>query len=238
MAPMRSCLLAAVLGLLALPGCFTNVTTPFEAPDSGTLFPPGLEPLEPDTATPPAPVGGDMYPEQLSMLDGYAPGSMGHTPSVQAIGYVHAPVAAVWAAVRNPDVGADRRSFTSYSWRTGTEMYDYSLIEHAIIVNVVTVEYEVTWRHGVVVGTLEAPTEVAITYQKTWGSTAIADLRGSFVLTEVAPGITEMRVIEYLRASGAGHANIHSFFSDMFAEVLALAHGLPEPPISAIPPAT
>ena len=46
--------------------------------------------------------------------------------------------------------------FNGIDYRVEPE-YDYSYVIHSVIVNVITVEYDVTWRHGVVEGTLEAP---------------------------------------------------------------------------------
>lgn len=215
----------AVAATLLLAGCFDNVDTP---------FPPGLEPLEDVNQAPaPAPAEGDPYPEQLSTVRLFAPDATERTPSVHARAYVHAPVATVWEALRNPDVDADRRVFSSWSAMPLDEPeYDFSYVVHAVIVNVITVEYDVTWRHGAVVGTLEHPELVAITYQKTFGSTAVQDLRGSIVLRAVTPDVTEMEIIEYLRAVSSNHTNIESFLHDMYAGVVALSHGEPLPAVT------
>ena len=217
----------AMVSVLVLGGCFGNVDT---------AFPQGLEPLEHENiASPPAPVDGDRYPEQLSTARSIALDTSPRTNSVHARAYVHAPIAVVWEALRNPDVDADRRVFSSWSEMPLDEPeYDYSYIVHAVITNVITVEYDVTWRHGVVTGTLDAPEIVAVRYQKTSGSTAVQDLRGSIVLRSVTPDVTEMEIIEYLRAVGSGYDNIESFLHDMFEEVLAFSHGQPLPPVSAL----
>lgn len=216
-----------VLFATLLVGCFDNVQT---------AFPEGLEPLEAVNQAPdPAPVEGDPYPEELSSIRSYAPDTAESTPSVHARAYVHAPLAAVWEALRNPDVDADRRVFSSWTVMPLDEPeYDYSYIVHAVITNLVTVEYDVTWRHGVVLGTLDDPELIAVRYQKTFGSSAIQDLRGSIVARAVTPDVTEIQIIEYLRAVSATHANIESFLHDMFGGVLALSHGEPLPPVSEL----
>lgn len=220
--------IAAAAGALALfvQGCFGEEITP---------FPPGLEPLETENLSPgPAARDGEPYPEELVMVRSFAPDIV-RTHAIHARGYLHAPLSVVWEALRNPDVGADRRTFASWSTTYDVEpAYDYSYVIHSVIVNVITVEYDVTWRHGVVEGTLEAPTLAAARFQKTAGSTAISDLRGSFVLTEVAPGVTEIQIIEYLRAVSSSHENIESFLSDVFAELLVLSHGGTLPPIGEL----
>ncbi|MEZ4339220.1 MAG: hypothetical protein R3B82_21580 [Sandaracinaceae bacterium] len=212
------------MGIVAM-GCFSDVETP---------FPPGLEPLEECTAPAPDPVDGDPHPETLVMVRAFAPYGP-RTPAVHARGFVQAPVADVWAALRDPDVGADRRTFAEWSttWDVEPE-YDYSYVIHSVIENVITVEYDVTWRHGVVEGTLTAPTFVSARYQKTAGSSAIDDLQGSILLREVAPGITEVSIVEYLRAIASGHENIESFLNDMFRELVIASHGGELPPIDEL----
>ncbi len=220
----RTGFIAVFLGC-GVTGCFSDVETP---------FPPGLEPLEECTAPAPAPVDGDPYPETLTMVRAFAPYGP-RTHAVHARGFVRAPVFDVWAALRNPDIGADRRVFSEWSttWDVEPE-YDFSYVIHSVIVNVITVEYDVTWRHGVVIGTLEAPTLVSARYQKTSGSSAIDDLQGSILLTEVEPGVTEVAIVEYLRAVGSGHENIESFLHDMFSGLVIVSHGDPLPPVDEL----
>jgi len=206
-------------------GCFGDEETP---------FPPGLEPLEENVAPAPEPRDGEPFPEELVMVREFAP----YTPRTHAIharGYVHAPIADVWEALRDPDVGADRRVFSSWSTTPDVEPeYDYSYVIHSEITQVIVVEYDVTWRHGVVEGTLDAPTLVSARYQKTSGSTAISDLQGSIQLTELESGVTEIAIVEYLRAVASDHGNIEAFLSDMFAELVILSHGGELPPIDEL----
>ena len=210
---------------LCVSGCFSEVETP---------FPPGLEPLEDNVAPAPEPVDGDPYPETLVMVRQLAPYTP-RTHSVHARGFVRAPTADVWAALRDPDVGADRRTFSDWSATQVVEPeYDFSYVIHSVITNVIVVEYDVTWRHGVVEGTLERPLLVSARYQKTEGSSAIEDLQGSILLREVEPGVTEVAIIEYLRAVASGHENIESFLRDMFAELVILSHGGTLPPVDEL----
>ena len=197
----RTAFIPGLVGVLVM-GCFSDVETP---------FPPGLEPLEEGMAPAPAPVDGDPYPETVTMVRAFAPYTP-RTHAVHARGYVRAPVVDVWAALRDPDVGADRRTFREWSTTYDVEPeYDYSYVIHSVIENVIVVEYDVTWRHGVVLGTLEAPTLASARYQKTAGSAAIDALQGSVVLTEV-----------------------ERFPRDMSAELVIRAHGGELPPISEL----
>lgn len=217
---MRSRIPTSLLAAVLLAGCFGSETTP---------FPEGLEPLEETNLAAP---GDPDYPEELVMVRGMG---AARTPSVHAIGYVRRPIADVWEGLRDPDVGADRRTFASWSATHDVEPeYDYSYVIHSVIENLITVEYDVTWRHGVVEGTLEEPTLVAVRYQKTEGSTVIMRLEGSVLLTAVEPGVTEVQIIEYLRAVESGHGNIEAFLQDMFAELVLRSNGQELPPIDEL----
>ena len=80
---------------------------PFAAACQGsavTAFPPGLEPLEVDDVPPPAATATDPYPEMLSLTQGMD--TMGAW--VHATGYVHASVADVYAAMKDPAVVVDQ----------------------------------------------------------------------------------------------------------------------------------
>src|SRR5262249_49093113 len=157
-------------------------------------YPPGLEPLEPNLAPDPQPEGDDMFPERIVFFRADAMDLRPTTPAVHARAFVHAPVSAVWAAMQNGDVTADRKAITSWTTQPLNDpMYDVSYVTHIVVVNVITVEYELTWRQSMVEGTDEAPTRVLIGWQKTWGSTAIPTLQGSGELREVAPGVTEIQ---------------------------------------------
>jgi hypothetical protein len=220
---MRS--IALAIALLSS-GCFGNEETP---------FPEGLEPLEPNLAEAPQPEGSDQFPERIVFLRTDAMDIRPTTPAVHARAYVHAPVSVVWAAMQNGDVTADRKAITSWTTQQVPDpMYDVNYVTHIVVVNVITVEYELTWRQSALEETDGQPTRVAIGWQKTWGSTAIPMLQGSGELREVAPGVTEIQWVEYLRAVMTSHATIESYFTGMFRSVVALSHGQPLPPVSEL----
>ena len=105
------------------------------------------------------------------------------------------------------------------------EGYDYSYRIHNVVRDIVTLEFDVTWRQGAVEGTVEAPTRVGIRYQKTAGSDYIDLLRGSIVLTAVGDEVTAVEMIEHLQAAaGAGQAEIEAYFRDLFADTLEFVH--------------
>jgi hypothetical protein len=215
-------LVGSLVALVSAAGCWGTDTSP---------FPPGLEPAAPmNEASFPVGTATDPYPETLSTVRTYATYATGSPPSVHGRGYVHAPLAVVWAALRNPDVGADRRAFASYTVMNDVEPgYDYSYAIHAIIQNLITFGYTTTFRHGVIEGTLDAPVTIAEAWQKTEGSTIIAELRGSVIAHAITPEVTSLEMIQYSRTAMSNHADNENYLREVYAAVVALSHGLPLP---------
>ncbi|MCZ7685696.1 MAG: hypothetical protein M5U28_45715 [Sandaracinaceae bacterium] len=207
----------ATIGLtaaLALGGCFDNVTTD---------FPEGLEPWEmPNEAPPPEGTAEDPYPEEITFVRKRWMGAL----SVHSRAYVHADVATTFAAVRHPLAGADRRPAVTFEWEYDVEPeYEHSHRSHLVIPDIVTVEFWLTWRSGVVEGTSEAPTVTATRWQKTDGTSAISLLEGSIVCRRVTDDVTELEIQYHLNAFGAGFETIENYLRGYFDSVLLLAHG-------------
>ncbi|HJL17298.1 MAG TPA: hypothetical protein RMH99_16645 [Sandaracinaceae bacterium LLY-WYZ-13_1] len=204
----------AVGMLFALSGCFgTEVTE----------FPDGLEPLEENDLEPPMGTADEPYPEEF-VLEAM-PG--GRYDTILGRGYIQAPLAQVWDAYRTPAVGADRR--TSPEWSStplDDPEYDESYLVHHITYDIVTVEWDVTWRHGVVEGTAEMPEVVAIRWQKTDGSTLINTIEGSLVLRPVGDGsVTEVELAYHAKATGAGTDTFVQYMQDVYDDAVAVTHG-------------
>lgn len=198
-------------------GCFGN---------EPTAFPPGLEPLEEVTVSPPAPVDGDDYPEALEL----AKGEMGQYDWVQARGYVGAPIEVVYAAIRMPDVVVDHRAVARWSVELDTEPdYAHSFQMHNEVDDFITVEFDIAWRFGAVEGTEDAPDVVAATWQKVYGTTFIDILRGSLLLHRVTDDVTEIEVVEHVRAASRGTDPIEAYVRDLFANTVEVSHGRPLP---------
>lgn len=218
---VRLCAISLSCGFLN--GCFGN---------EATLFPGGLDPLEENLVPPFALEEGELrYEERLEVVRARA-ASNGETPALHGRGYVHAPLAAVWRALRTPEVAVNRREASSWSAEEASDdRYDFVVVIRTVIRRIITIEYDVTWRHGIIAGDPSAPREVRVRYQKTFGSTAIWDLQGSMVLRAVDGGTTELETIQYLGAVASGHDQMEPWFHDMFAELIALAKGLELPPL-------
>jgi len=191
-------------------GCFGNETT---------SFPPGLEPLEECIADPPV-SQDEPFPEDISFARGTNPDDWVH-----ARAFVHAPLARTWEALRDIDVCVDDGRVDRWSVTYDVEEgYDYSYRIHNEADDIITVDFDITWRHGVVEGTLDAPELVAIRYQKTAGTEFIDLLSGSIVMYEAAGGITELEMVEHLDAAAAGTPEIEAYFNNLFGDTVAFVH--------------
>ena len=128
----------AALATAALGGCFGDTTTE---------FPPGLEPLEDDTA--PAQQGGS-YTETLTMVDG----ELTNYTWVHGRGYILADPGTVWAASKDVDVMASACSTDTYSAEVGVEPeYEYGFRISYEVDQVITIAWDELWRYGTIEGT-------------------------------------------------------------------------------------
>ena len=196
-----------------LAGCFgTEVTE----------FPDGLEPLGMNDLAGPG-TASDPHPEEFvtEATDG------GRYDLVLGRGFINAPITEVWAAYRNPAVGADRR--TSPDWTSDPldeAGYDESYVIHHIAYDVVTVEWDVTWRHGVVTGTAEVPELVSMRWQKTNGSTLISVIEGSILLRPAGDGsVTEVELVYHASAAGSGPDTYARYMQEVYNDAVAITHG-------------
>jgi hypothetical protein len=191
-----------------------------------TTFPPGLAPLEPDPAPPPAATSTDQYPESLDLQQG----SDAVSNYVHATGYVDAPIEQVWTAMKNPAVVVDRHNITSYTvdWNVETG-YDVSFRTDYVVDGIVDVDFDLTWREGVYGGSEANPTVVSVVYQKTYGSSFVSYMAGSIELTAVNANVTELQFAQRMNATETDSNNIAAWTTEMFASIVATVHGQPLP---------
>jgi len=209
--------LAAGLCLAFVAGCFGNETT---------LFPPGLEPLEDNTAPRPAPVPDDDFPETLVIVSG----ETDDYAWAHARGFIHASSEKVWATMRDAEVMSDRRNTDSQSYTYDIEPeYDFSFEIHYTVDEFVTVEWDELWRLGAIEGELLSPSYGLTRYQKVYGTQFITLLEGSITLLEVDTDIVEVQFIEHTKAVSAGPGDIEGSMTDRFASMVAVSHGDPLP---------
>lgn len=182
--------------------------------------------FEQNTATLPAATAEDEFPEVMTLVQQ----DSDPFDFVHGRGYIHAPIAKVWAAMQTPEVVVDRRKVASFTVTTDVEMgFDVSFRIHNVVHDFVTIEFENTWRQIAAEGTVEEPTRVICNYRKTWGSSFIDLMEGAVTLTVVTPDVTEFAIVEHLDATAADSDEIASASRDMYASVVAASHDQPLP---------
>lgn len=194
--------------------------------DEATTFPPGLQPFEPVTVPLPAATAGEAFPEVFVTRAGEG----ADYEWAQGRGYVHAPLARVYEALRDPDITTDRRRVSEYSVTLNSEPeYPFSYRVHNIVHDLVTIEFDMSWRLGPNDGSEAAPTAVSAVYQKTFGSTFIDVLRGDIVARQVDANTTDIEMVRHIRSSGAGGPEAAIYLRDVYNSVLARVRGQPLP---------
>lgn len=187
-----------------------------------------LQPIEVNRAPLPEAIDGDAYPETLSFVSGGG----GDGWWAHARGYVHADTATVWAAALDPEVDVDMREVDEWSVTDSPfPSLDASYRIHNVVNDVITVEFDLWWRHELQGGTEEAPELVVALWDKTDGTMFIDLLKGSLVITPVEgeTAITEVDFVEHLVAPMRDDQTLVTALSDLHADLVARAHGSPLP---------
>ncbi len=196
------------------------------AGDDASTFPPGLEPLETSTAPRPAATSGQQCPEAFNT----ATGETADYAWAHGRGCLHAPIARVWEALRDPDVSVDRRRVAEWTVTRNVEaQYPVSFRVHNTVHDIIDLTFDLTWREGVVDGTDAEPRVVSARYQKTYGSTYIQVLAGSLVARPLDAGTTEIEIVRHLKGTGVGAAEAELYLRDCFGSFVARVHGMPLP---------
>ncbi len=208
---------------LALAGCgyYTHDPFPIDL---------GFQPLEACTAPLPDPVpGGDPHPEVQTSITGNRDGhDWAHSKA-----YVHASLGDVWAAMQDPAVCRIHGTNTWDVTHVGLEPeFPMSfMIQYTAGPPVYTVEWEITYRGGVLDGTPDAPLAYGIRAQKTWGTSHV-HLQSISVGARPVQGETAVVVLEmvfWLNADRSGPADAYGALSDFYGGLLAHVRGQPVP---------
>lgn len=213
----RSLILSSLVCAALMAGC---------GGDEVTVFPPGLQPFEAVTVPLPAATPDNPYPEVFVTRVG----EHADYEWSQGRGYLHAPLARVYEAMRDPEVTTDRRRVSSFTSTLNTEPeYPFSYRVHNVVHDIVTIEFDMSWRLGPNDGSEAAPTAVSGVYQKTFGSSFIEVLRGDIVARRVDDNTTDIEMVRHIRASGAGGPEAAIYLQDTYNSVLARLRGQPLP---------
>jgi hypothetical protein len=146
-------------------------------------------------------------------------------------GVVHASVSDVIAALADPRVVTDRRGVTRFTTEFDVEEgYDVSFATLNTTVDILTVEWTLTWRGLVVQGDMDDPEVFAMRYQKTDGAAILDVMQGSIIATALTNNRTELELIEHLKAPLTSDTDLLCYQQDLFDEVVLTTRGddLPE----------
>lgn len=208
--------MTATLLFLPLTACLTG---------GEIVFPPGLEPIEENTAPWPQPEPGNPYPETLSLVSGetdtYA--------WTHARGYVHGSVQETWDALQEPEVVVDRRGVDAWDVTLEAEEgYDVAFTLHNEVYDIITIEFDMAWRQGAVAGSIDSPQAVGVRFMKVAGTSLIDIMEGSITVYEVEDH-SAIELIEHLEAYSTGTEETEAWMTDIFASVVAWVAGDPLP---------
>ncbi len=183
-------------------------------------FPPGLEMLEEVTV--------DCPSSGLSV----ASGEKDEYAWTHGCGVVAAPVEDVYAALQDTKVAVDQRSVVEWERTDDVEPdYDASFALWNVVEDIITVEFETTWRFGLLEQDedLELPTEAAARYQMTVEPSVISLMRGSVRAVDQGDGTTHVEIIDHVKAMQGGTDITSLKVQDLYDDVVAHTNGEPIP---------
>lgn len=196
--------------------------------DISTPFVPGLQPVEPVTVAPPAATATERYPETFNSTRGNAE----NWQWAQGTGYVHAPIAAVYAALQDAAVVTDRRKVDQYMvMQNVAPEYAHSFRVHNITHDIITVEFDEDWHLGLLAGTDAAPTAVTARYQKVEGTDLISLMEGDIIARVVDANTTRVEMMRHVDSFNHknGAPEEDQYHHDVFDCIVARVHGRPLP---------
>lgn len=221
----------AVALALALAGCPDNVDDPF--PKSVGYQPLAYCPAATPAAWPTDPVdpcpevvnivlvancGGQLSPDKNVVVD-----------QAQARGYLKASLATAWSRIqpiqdgdpnwvrlcRNGGLDAwavpGSRCVDTWHWLPGTESQDFpvSFRMKYHVDEIVSVDWEHTWRQGPLEGTVVSPLAVGARYQKTWGIENLRVQTTSYVLRPAPDeSCTSIELVGWLDADQSNETSV------------------------------
>jgi hypothetical protein len=142
-----------------------------------------------------------------------------------ASAYVNAPLASVLAALRDPNVVVDRRRVDAWEVDPPGDHPPPLFKVHNTVHGAAVVQFETTWRSGVVQGTAAKPKLVCARDRKTAGSSFINVLEDSIVARPVDAHTSAIEIVRHLKAMNVGTKEAEQYVRDVYANIVAHAHG-------------
>jgi hypothetical protein len=175
---------------------------------------------------PPSNSATDPHPEKISILTGEAD----KYEFSHARAYIHAPLAKVLEAFRQPDVMVDRRRVTEWKTTHGVDnTFPFSFNTHYIIKSIVTVEMPITWRGVILKGTLKAPESICFRSEKVGGTNFVPLLEDSIIAKAVDEKTTAIEFIRHAKGMRYGKKDCAQYQQDLFESILSFVKGKPLP---------
>lgn len=199
---------AHILPLLALP-----LTIACGGKAETQSFPAGIEPLEALQTTCSGGVGA------LSTVSGEADAfDWSH-----GCGTVEASLEEVYLAVQDTEVAVDQRSVDEWTREDGVEPeYDVSFVLQNTVNDIITVEFETTWRAGALeADDKEGLSEIGVRHQMTVAPQVITLMEGSIYASDNGDGTVEIQFIEHVDALRGGTDITILKVEDIFEDVQA-----------------
>lgn len=189
--------------------------------EADTQFAAGLDPLEENTAEWPASLVEDV---QTNM------GDSGSFYWAHARGYVHQDIAVVYPCLREDMVNADRREVEIWTREEDVEEgYEFSYQLHFLVENIIDLEFTDTWRHGSIQDEDGQISELRTRWKMTEGNEFMFLKEGSIVSAIPEAGWTSLEFVGHLDAAQRDEQTMASYLVDVFADIVACAHGEPYP---------
>ncbi len=182
-------------------------------------------PLEACTAAFPAGTDADRTPEGIGPVPwGRRDGHLW----AHAKGYVHAPLSAVWGALRDPAVSRLREGDGRVVPEPAQAAPVQFRIDYRVRVLVFDVRWELAYRGGALAGSLDRledpDTAVGFRWDKASGTQHIRTLSASLVAREAAPGVTAVELVAWLDADRTGQKETVRTVTDWFDRIVARVH--------------
>jgi hypothetical protein len=200
--------IGAAFVMLALAGCSRTDD-----------FPPGLAPLEDNTA----PTQTAPYHESLTMVHD----STSSYDWVHGRGYLLGTPGEVWAKVKDAALEAESCATDSHSITPADDpLYELSFTVHYKVDKALTVEWDEQWRFGTIDGSADEPELARARYQKVTGSSFIRTLEGSIELRPTDDAnVTEVALIEHVDSVGSTVDDSLASMQFRFDQLTVSLHG-------------
>ncbi|MSP55992.1 MAG: hypothetical protein EXR69_10370 [Myxococcales bacterium] len=186
------------------------------ADDSSSDTPPGLDPLEANTASLP---DDESVSFSSSDADGFN--------NTHARGRVIAPFGDVVICVQTPEVGVDRRRVSEFSVNNAVDPnYEVSYDVLTTVEDIVTVAYTLTWVQGEREdASWGARWTKAEDRDPDVNANLLEDIEGSVLVQAIDDSNTDVGIIEHLDATMTSTDDTEQYTGDFYASIVACAHG-------------